>query len=103
MQAFLSFISGLVWHWLNRNDHWVIPLILKMERIIPKQSVWLVYAAVWLVFVTLPFLVVGWLFTLSPVAEICRMVVYSIWLTLLLPITKAIFEPFTIWRRTRIK
>jgi len=99
----LNILSGLVWSWLNRHEAWLVPFLEKVERHIPKKSVWLVYATLWLVFLTTPFLIVGWLFTLSPVAEICRMAIYSIWLTLMLPVTKAVIEPFTLWRRTRIK
>lgn len=103
MQAFLSFISGRVWLWLNRNEHWMIPLLRKAEHPIPEKSVWLVYFTLWILFVTLPFLIVGWLFTLTPIAEICRMALYTVWLILMVPVSRAVFDPFTVWRRTRIK
>jgi hypothetical protein len=96
-------LSSSVWVFLVKHEKRLIPLLRKAELLAPASSPWALYFLGWILIVSCPFLFAGMIIPKTPVSEILRMALYVIWLALMLPITKAVFEPFTVWRRTWTK
>ncbi|QXO09651.1 hypothetical protein pEaSNUABM11_00227 [Erwinia phage pEa_SNUABM_11] len=95
-------LSAAATSWLSRNEDWLIPLLRKVERLAPANKSYLLYTVIWMVLITAPFLIAGFFLPKTPIAVILRTAVYLIWLVLMMPVTKALIQPFVYWRYTRM-
>lgn len=89
--------------WLDKNEQWLLPFLRKVERLAPANNPVMIYIAVWLVAISAPFLLSGLFLPKTPLVETLRIALYVIWLIALIPVIKAVMQPFAYWRYTRMK